>query len=88
MYIVFADFGFLAPDLEKQDFNNVTLESVAALPRDRGAFFLAIPERHADLEQVAQWVPGGQWIEVHRRYQPAELLYYAYQLTPEQFARH
>lgn len=85
-YAVFANFRFFAPETETLDFNTVTPQSLAALPRDKGAFFLAVPERLADLEQVAQWFPGGQWIEAPSRLQASEMLYYAYQLTPEQFA--
>jgi 4-amino-4-deoxy-L-arabinose transferase-like glycosyltransferase len=86
VFVAFANFDYLAPDLPKQDFNDVTPESVAALPRDRGAFFLTIPERRQDLQNIARWVPGGEWIQVYRRYQPVDVLYYAYQVPPEAFA--
>jgi 4-amino-4-deoxy-L-arabinose transferase-like glycosyltransferase len=82
VFVAFANFDYLTPDLAKQDFNDVTPESIAALPRDRGAFFLTIPERRADLQNLAQWVPGGQWIQVYRRNQPNEMLYYAYRVPP------
>jgi hypothetical protein len=83
VYITFASFRYFAPDLPKEDFNTVTPATLAALPRDQGAFFLAAPSRRADLELVAQQLPGGEWIVKQRRYQPDEVLYYAYQLPPQ-----
>jgi 4-amino-4-deoxy-L-arabinose transferase-like glycosyltransferase len=82
----FPNFDYLAPEVEKEDFNVVTPQALAALPRDRGAFFAALPERRADLEQVAQMLPGGQWLETPRRNVP-EVSYFAYLLTPPQFAQ-
>ncbi len=83
VYVAFASFSYFAPDLPREDFNTVTPEALAAVPRDRGAFFLAVPSRRADLEWVAAQLPGGTWIETPRRYQPAQVLYYAYQLPPQ-----
>lgn len=85
VYAVFASFDYFAPDMEKWDFNAITAESVAALPRDKGALFVASPEREADLKNIAQWAPGGEWIATARRYQPPEVLYYAYIVSPEKF---
>ena len=84
-YVVFASFGFFAPTVEKLDFNAVTEATVAALPRDRGAFFVAWPNRQTDLARIAQWLPGGEWQAVPRRTQPAEMLYYAYRVPPDVF---
>jgi len=84
--VAFPIFSYLTPDVEKRNLTVVTRETLAALPRDRGAFFVAIPERQAELKQVARWAPGGQWWEMPRRNQPG-VLYYAYLLSPEQFAR-
>ncbi len=87
VYIVFANFRYFAPDLDMEDFNTVTPATLAGLPHDRGAFFLAAPSRRADLEWVAQQLPGGEWIVAQRRYHPTEVLYYAYQLPPRLVAQ-
>lgn len=77
VFVAFADFDYLAHGVEKQDFNQVTPETIASLPRDRGLFVTAIPERVDDLKLVAQQIPGGEWIEVPRRHQEG-INYYAY----------
>lgn len=81
VYVDFPNFHFLAPDLAKEDFNSVTNEALAAIPPDQKAFFVAAPERRADLERVAQRLPGGQWLKVSRRNFP-EPLYYSYLISP------
>ena len=81
----FGNFKYLLPDMEMADFNTVTPESLAALPRDGGAFFVALPSRQADLEAVARQIPGGRWMQIPRRYQPAEMLYLGYVLSPGQW---
>jgi hypothetical protein len=83
VYAVFANFDFLAPQLEKHDFNQVTADTLAAVPRDQGAFFIAIPERRAELEQVARHWPNGEWLDVPRRYQSTEILFYAYHVPAQ-----
>jgi 4-amino-4-deoxy-L-arabinose transferase-like glycosyltransferase len=85
-YVIFGNFKYLLPDMEVQDFNTVTPDSLAALPHDGGAFFVAIPSRRADLDLVASWAPGGRWQPVPRRYQPEQTLYFGYLLSPDQLA--
>ncbi|PWH12967.1 MAG: hypothetical protein DDG60_11165 [Anaerolineae bacterium] len=80
----YGNFGYFAPEIEKYDFNQVTRETLASLPRDQDALFLAIPAREAELRQIAAWLPGGQWIAEHRRNQPEYPLYFAYKLSKEQ----
>jgi 4-amino-4-deoxy-L-arabinose transferase-like glycosyltransferase len=75
----FPNFNYLAPDIEKQDLDEVTPDTLAALPHDRGALFIALPEHRDDLETVAQYAPGGKWLEVPRKYRDG-LLYLAYQV--------
>lgn len=87
VYMVFANFDLFSPDVEKADFNTVTRESLAALPKDKTVLFIAIPHREPDLRQLAEWIPGGRWREIYRRQQPNEILYFSYQLTPEQLAQ-
>jgi hypothetical protein len=82
--VSFPNFDYLTPDIAKQDYNDISAETLAALPRDKGAFFVALPERRADLELVAQLLPGGQWQEVRRR-DFAEPSYFVYLLSPAQF---
>jgi hypothetical protein len=80
VYAVFGDFAYLAPEVEVVDFNDVTPEIVAALPRDKSAFFVAVPSRLEDAQRVAAWLPGGEWQAVTRRYLGPEISYFAYQL--------
>jgi hypothetical protein len=87
LYLIFPNFpnfNFFAPDVEKYDFNTVTRETLAALPDDKDALFIATPEYKSDLEHVAQWIPGGEWTEFKRRYQPQYMLFYSYKITQEQ----
>ena len=70
--------------MEKTDFNTVSRETIGALPKDKDALFIAIPYRQAALTQVAALLPGGAWTEVHRRYQPDQVLYFSYKVTKEQ----
>ncbi len=87
VFVVFANFDLFSPEVEKADFNPVTHEALAALPKDKDILFIAIPYREADLRQVAAWIPGGKWREVYRRNQPNEILYFSYLLTKEQLAQ-
>ena len=87
VYSYFADFAYLAPDVQGVDFNTVTPATFASLPRDKGAFFAAVPARLSDLRQVQQWAPGGAWREVRRRYQPGQWAYYAYVVPPQVFTK-
>ena len=57
----------------------------AALPHDKGAFFVAVPTRVEDLRLVQQWQPGGTWQAVPRRFQAPQMDYYAYQVPPQVF---
>ncbi len=85
VYANFADFAYLAPDIQVTDFNSVTANTFAALPHDKGAFFVAVPMRVEDLRLVQQWRPGGMWQAVPRRFQVAQMNYYAYQVPPQFF---
>ena len=86
VYIVFANFDLFSPDVEKADFNKVSRESLAALPKDKDILFIAIPYREPDLRQIAEWIPGGEWSEIHRRYQLDQVLYFSYKISKEQLA--
>jgi 4-amino-4-deoxy-L-arabinose transferase-like glycosyltransferase len=87
VYSGFADFGYLAPDVQVTDFNTVTPATFAGLPRDKGAFFVAIPRRVDDLRLVQQWQPGGTWQEALRRFQAPQQDYFAYQVPPSVFVK-
>jgi 4-amino-4-deoxy-L-arabinose transferase-like glycosyltransferase len=67
----FADFHYLTAqsnlEMDVQNFNSVTPETIANLPRERGIFFVAIPSRVEELKMVAQQLPGGQWEEAQHR---------------------
>jgi hypothetical protein len=81
----FADFHYLTAQsnlqMDVQNFNSVTPEAIASLPRDHGIFFAAVPSRVEDLRMVTQQLPGGEWIEVLHRTRPQDgIAYYAYTL--------
>lgn len=80
----FGSFNYFSPRVEKYDFNNVTREALADLPNDKDALFLSIPSREADLLKIAEWLPGGQWMTEPRRFQPQEVLFFAYKVSKEQ----
>jgi hypothetical protein len=86
VFAVFADFAYIAPEADVQDFNTVTPETVASLPREHGVFFVVVPSRQADLDLIEQLVPGGRQQEVRRRNYPGEILYLAYVVSPSVFA--
>lgn len=78
-----ANFGYIAAGIDQSDLNTVTPEVLSTLPLDKGILFAAIPLRVNDLKKVAQWLPGGKWMDVPRRYQPELIAYHAYLLSPE-----
>ena len=87
VFAIFGDFMFLAHDEHIVDFNTVTPETLAALPRDGGAFFVAVPGRADDLRRVQQVIPGGDWQVAQRRYQASQTLYFAYVVPPQAFSK-
>ena len=78
-----ANFGYIAAGIDQSDLNTVTPEVLSTLPLDKDILFAAIPLRVNDLKKVAQWLPGGKWMDVPRRYQPEQIAYHAYLLSPE-----
>jgi|GEM_PF-1204882 len=84
-YVAFGNFHYFNHKIQKYDFNEVTLESLAALPKDQDALFLSIPEREQDLRRLAEWLPGGEWIEEKRRYLSDQPLFFAYTVSREQW---
>lgn len=80
-FVVFGNFDYFSPDVKKENFNDVSMVSLGKIAHDKDALFLAIPVRKSDLENIRQWIPGGQWIEVKRRYHPEETLFYGYKIN-------
>ena len=81
---VFAQFpttDFLTPENPKFDLNADSIKELS-IDKDRGAFFVAIPENQSLLKFVAIKYPGGTFKEVKRR-MDSEILYYAYILPPK-----
>lgn len=85
-YLTFESFNYFSPDVEKDEFNEVTKEALANLPKDKDILFLALPNYQSNLKLISQWVPGGKWTEFPRRYQPDYMLFYTYKITKEQLA--
>lgn len=85
-YLSFGNFNYFSPDVEKSNLNDITQEKLAALPKDKDILFIALPDYKSDLEVVAEWLPGGEWVEFKRRYQPESMLFYSYKITKEQLA--
>jgi 4-amino-4-deoxy-L-arabinose transferase-like glycosyltransferase len=79
-YLLFANFNYFSPDVEKAYFNDVTLQTVAALPKDKDALFIATAGRQTDMELLRRLIPGGEWREVKRRNQPDKLLFSVYKV--------
>ncbi len=77
-YLSFDNFNFFSPDVEKNYFNEVSSQTLAALPKNKDALFIATADRKIDIERLAQLIPGGQWNEVLRRNQPDQVLFYSY----------
>ncbi len=84
-YLSFPNFDFFSPDVEKSYFNDVTPQTVAALPKDKDALFIATPGRKPDIEQLEHLLPGGEWTEVRRRNQPDQVLFYSYYVKKQLF---
>ncbi len=80
-YLSFPNFNFFSPDVEKAYFYEVTRQSVDNLPKDKNALFIATPSRLEDLKKLANMIPGGEWNDIPRRYQPADMLYYSYAIS-------
>jgi len=76
-FLSFANFNFFSPDVEKAYFNEVTPQTLAALPKDKDALFIATAARQTDIELLARLLPGGEWSEVRRRNQPDQVLFYS-----------
>jgi 4-amino-4-deoxy-L-arabinose transferase-like glycosyltransferase len=79
-YLSFPNFNYFSPDVEKAYFNEVTPQTLAALPNDKDALFIATSTRGTDLANIARLIPGGEWHEFRRRYQPGEILFYSYKI--------
>jgi len=74
---------YLIPDIETIQLDTINAKVLASLPHDKGKVFFAIPEKRVELEQVAQFFPGGKWREVPLLpipNQPPTVMYYSYEL--------
>jgi 4-amino-4-deoxy-L-arabinose transferase-like glycosyltransferase len=78
----FATFHYLAPVAHTTDFNTVTPDTVAALPADLGAFFVAVPSRQGDMAKISRMIPNGNWFQVERKFHVDQISYYGYVVSP------
>ena len=85
-YLMYKSFSYFAPDMEKAPLNNITLQTLLNLPYDKDVLFIALPDYKSDLELIAKLIPGGEWREIKRRYQPQYMLFYSYKITKERLA--
>jgi len=85
-YLLYASFDYFAPDLKKFSLNDPTPATLLGLPDDKDILFVALPDYESDLKRIAQTIPGGEWHETKRRYQPRETLFYTYKVGKEQVA--
>jgi 4-amino-4-deoxy-L-arabinose transferase-like glycosyltransferase len=79
-YLSFANFSYFSPDVKKGYLFEVSPESLGSLPKDRDALFIALPDHLEDLKKIVVLLPGGEWNEIQRRFQPLYVLYYSYKL--------
>jgi hypothetical protein len=80
---VFARFPsteFLAPNNPKYDVNTESIQKLS-INKERGSYFVAIPENQKLLQQIIKKYPGGSF-EIITREMTTEVLYYAYILPP------
>jgi hypothetical protein len=66
MYYGFSTLTFLVPEIEGIDLPNLLTGVPPEYEPDRPSFYFSIPEREAELRQIAELGPGGQWIDVKR----------------------
>jgi hypothetical protein len=83
-YLVFANLKFFSPDVEKTYFNDVTPQTLAALPDEKDALFIASPSRENDIRTIASLIPGGDWEEFRRVEHPDEILFFSYKIDKNQ----
>jgi hypothetical protein len=84
VFAIFGNFGYFSPGVEMLDFNEVTSATLAKIPKDKAALFLATPMHRTEIEKIVDWLPGGVWEVKLRLSFPDQVLYYSYQLTREQ----
>lgn len=85
-YLTFKSFDYFAPGMLKTRLNDVKFQTLLDLPYDKDALFIALPGYEEDLKFIAMMIPGGEWREVKRRYQPDEMLFYSYKIIKERLA--
>jgi hypothetical protein len=86
-YLQYKSFEYFSPDVQKVPFvDQITRETLLKMPYDKDALFIALPDHKSDIESLMQLIPGGEWHEVRRRYQPQDVLFYSYKITKERLA--
>jgi hypothetical protein len=86
---VFSGFPtteFLAADNPRHDPDALALDDLT-IPAGEGAFFVAIPENEALLDEVILRFPGGERSTLMRLPNPDEVLYYTYTVAPQGSSR-
>ena len=77
-FTYFANYDYFLPDFTKVDQVDPILGPVKEAIPSPPALYIAIPDRRSELNLVAQALPGGTWLEVHRRWDSHDTLFLAY----------
>ncbi len=82
-YVDFGNFKYFSPNVEMNDLENASANTLTSLPHDKDLLFIIVPAHLSDLDTIRSIYPGGNLHIVHRRYH-LQVLYYAYQISESQ----
>ncbi len=81
VYLDFANFDYLIPEYNKVEIGINDSESLIKTA-NTPSLVVAIPERVGELDAFEEKYPGGQRLEMSRRFVPNQVLFDAYIFTP------
>ncbi len=81
VFLDFANYDYLIPEVQKAEIGVKDSESLAT-ETEKPSLFVAIPERTGELDALVKAYPGGQRLEINRRFVPNQVLLDAYILPP------
>ncbi len=77
VFLDFANYDYLMPEIKKVEIGAGDSESLLK-EGEEPSLFVAIPERGGELDALARAFPGGQRLEINRRFVPNQVLFDAY----------